>query len=120
MPVLTVSADWTPVSVTDPYNSARSSTNGGYARYAPTSVKLLTDSPAAGTTLPAVATHAIITVKGQPIRWRADGTAPTASEGHYMAAGESLVIEGSPLWLRRFQFIDTAAGASEVTVTYFY
>jgi hypothetical protein len=115
-----ISADWQPVVVsTDsygPFNSA----NGGYARYTPTTAKGLTDSPIVGTALPGIARHAIITVKDNPIRWRADGTAPTASEGHYMPAGTDLAVENSADWLKRFKFIDTAAGASEVTVTYFY
>jgi hypothetical protein len=113
-------AEWQPVLVADGANPAYSSATGGYARYLPTTAKLLTAAPTAGTTLPGIARHAIITVRSNPIRWRADGTAPTADEGQFMAAGESIAIDNSANWLRTFQFIDTAAGASEVTVTYFY
>lgn len=119
MTILAISADWIPVSVTDdatPYGNA----NGGYARYTPTTVKALSDAPVAGTTLPAIARHAIINVRSNPIRYKVDGNSPTASEGQFLAAGTDLVIENQPRTLKQFKFIDAAAGASEVTITYFY
>lgn len=40
------------------------------------------------------ACRAFITVETASIRWRCDGTAPTASVGHLAVAGDSIEIEG--------------------------
>ena len=61
---------------------------------------------------------ALVTVETQPVRFRMDGTAPTAAVGHVIAAGGSYVLEGH-LAIKNFQCIDTAAGASTVRVTTF-
>lgn len=61
---------------------------------------------------------ALITVETQPVRFRLDGTAPTASVGHVIAAGGSYIVEGT-VAIRKLSFIDTAAGASTVRVTTF-
>ncbi len=55
-----------------------------------TAVTLLTD---ASPTLPAGAKGALITVETDAVRWRADGTAPTASEGTYISALGSLTLD---------------------------
>jgi hypothetical protein len=67
-------------------------------------------TPAAG------ASNAVIAVSGAPVRWRADGTAPTASIGMPVAAGETLVV-GGPL-MSTIQFIQQS-GTAELDVTYF-
>lgn len=53
-----------------------------------TAVGLGSASPTltAGTTVK----RAIITVETDQVRWRADGTAPTSSEGHLLEAGDVL------------------------------
>lgn len=88
-----------------------------YARYTPTVATRLTDAPAAGVTIPDEANCATISVKGNPIRYRTGGTNPTASEGLYLPVGVWF-FENSRAWLLEFRFIDTAAGASEVTIQY--
>lgn len=65
------------------------------------------------------AQEALIVVETNPIRFRTDGVAPLAGTGMYLAAGQSMLIKGIET-LRKFKCIDTAAGASSVTVhTYF-
>jgi len=62
------------------------------------------------------ASNAMIIVSGAPVRWRADGTAPTASVGMPVAEGETIVI-GGPL-MGAIQFIEQS-GTAELDVTYF-
>jgi hypothetical protein len=93
-------------------------TGTGYARYTPSTVKKLTDAPAAGSALPTFAQHAIITVATKPVRMRFDGTDPTASEGLLIPADSVLVFPDQMELLKQMRFIDTAAGASEVTAVY--
>ena len=61
---------------------------------------------------------AVICVKDNPIRFRMDGTAPTASAGLYVPANTFWTIVGAEN-LANFSCIDTSAGASEVTVLFF-
>lgn len=61
---------------------------------------------------------AFITVETNQVRFRIDGTDPTASAGHVIAAGSSILLRGANT-LRNLRFIDTAAGASTVRVTTF-
>ena len=49
-------------------------------------------------------------------RWRADGTAPTASVGNLLLAGATFFYEGP---LSTFQIIGTAAGPSTIDVNYY-
>ncbi len=65
-------------------------------------------SSAKSLTVPAGATRAAVVATGQPVRWRQDGTAPTASIGMYIAVGVERVFEGS---LSKLQFIETTASA---------
>lgn len=58
--------------------------------------------------IPAVAQIAIIQSEEQAVRWRDDGTAPTATVGLLLAAGAWIVYYGD---LKRIQFIEQAAGA---------
>ena len=62
-------------------------------------------------------THAVIYISGAPVRWRADGTAPTATIGQFLGA-ESRIELMDPLtsyagFLQNVQFIqDTTAGSA--------
>ena len=60
-------------------------------------------------------TVAIIVPEGQGVRWRDDGTAPTASVGMPLAAGSVLVYDGD---LTRIRFIQQAATAT-INVSYY-
>lgn len=59
-------------------------------------------------TVPAGATYAVIQAETEGSRWRDDGSAPTATVGMTLAAGEELAYSGS---LAALQFIRQAAGA---------
>lgn len=65
------------------------------------------------------AKEALIDVETYAIRFRTDGVAPTATVGHYLAAGSSMVLKGMDN-LRKFKCIDTASGASSVKITVFF
>jgi len=58
---------------------------------------------------------AIITPEGQAVRWRDDGTAPTASVGMPLAAGVTLQYDGD---LTEIRFIEQVIGA-KLNVTYY-
>lgn len=62
------------------------------------------------------AIRAWVSVVGGDIRYRCDGTAPTASIGHYVADGGTAEIEGKTN-LTRFQMI-AASGTAAVTISY--
>jgi hypothetical protein len=66
-----------------------------------------------------LAKEALIDVETYAIRFRIDGVSPTASVGHYLASGQSMVLKGMDN-LRKFRCIDTAAGASSVKITVFF
>jgi hypothetical protein len=119
---LNISADWAPyisIGQGDPGLAQNNRSGNGYARYTPTTAKQLSTTPAAGAALPNDARSAWIYVLTNPVRVRTDGTNPTASEGFYIAAGSLIIVENQREFLRQLRFIDTAAGASEVTVQYF-
>lgn len=63
------------------------------------------------------ANSALVTCNSESIRYRF-GTDPTASTGHLMSAGDSLVIEGSGA-IRRFRMIRAGATDADVFITYF-
>jgi len=54
------------------------------------------------------AEKAIISPESQSVRWRDDGTAPTATVGYLLTAGSELEYEGP---LDRLRFIETASSA---------
>lgn len=62
------------------------------------------------------ATRANITVEDNPIRVRWDGTAPTTSEGHYMQAGDSMVLDFTAD-IYHFKAIATG-GDAKIRITY--
>lgn len=66
-------------------------------------------------TVPTGATMALIVPESQAVRWRDDGTAPTASVGMPVAVGESLNYDGD---LSRIRFIQQAASAT-LNVSYY-
>ncbi len=60
-------------------------------------------------------TMAVIVAEGQSVRWRDDGTAPTASVGMPVLANGVLSYDGD---LTRIRFIQTAATA-KLNVSYY-
>lgn len=58
--------------------------------------------------------YVIVQPESQNIRWRDDGTAPTASVGHLIVANQTYVFTRSQF--ARLRFIETAASAT-VNVT---
>ena len=59
-------------------------------------------------------TQAFVTVETNPIRWRADGTAPTTTIGHLANAGASITITGQAN-VSNFSMIATGASAAVYT-----
>lgn len=60
------------------------------------------------TSIPQNARFALIQCTGQDVRWRDDGTAPTASVGMMLTVGTSLIYNGD---LKAIRFIQTSATA---------
>lgn len=58
---------------------------------------------------------ALITPEGQAVRWRDDGTNPTASVGMPLAAGVTLQYDGD---LTQIRFIEQLGGA-KLNITYY-
>ena len=73
----------------------------------------LSDSTAL--TVPVGATLALIVAETQAVRWRDDGTDPTASVGMPLATGVSLSYDGD---LRAIRFIQQLASAT-LNVSYY-
>lgn len=59
-------------------------------------------------TVPAATDYAVIQVQDQQVRWRDDGTAPTATVGMLMSPGDVLKYDGN---LASLKFIEVAASA---------
>ena len=85
----------------------------------------VTTSAAGFASFPASARYAIIYVSTSPIRWRADGTAPTSTTGMFVDAGKYIefmeLTEGYSGVLRNISFIrDSSAGANAtLEIAYF-
>lgn len=75
-------------------------------------------SASAVLTVPAGTTMALIQATGAPVRWRADGTDPTATVGMLIDAGGEVMYSASTDALAALKFIRTTAGA-ELNVTYY-
>ncbi len=72
-------------------------------------------SASAALTVPTGATMALIVADTQAVRWRDDGTAPTASVGMPLAVGVSLSYDGD---LKAIRFIQQASSAT-LNVSYY-
>lgn len=72
-------------------------------------------SSATNLTVPAGATLAVIVPEVQPVRWRDDGTAPTASVGMPLGVAAVLSYDGD---LRQIQFIEQTASAT-LNISYY-
>lgn len=67
-------------------------------------------------TVPAGTVSALITAGANPVRWRADGTNPSATVGHYVAANGNIeIFQGD---LASVRFVATTA-TSALFITYF-
>ena len=85
------------------------------AQYAPAGfqrITVLTSSTAL--TVPATSKLALIQAETQNVRWRDDGTPPTAAIGMLLETGQILVYNGD---LAAIRFIETTASAS-LNITY--
>ena len=71
--------------------------------------------------LPAAANRVYITCETQDVRWRADGTAPTSTEGHTLAKDDSISFTSGNYrqFLETVEFIATSAGDGKLKLTYF-
>lgn len=72
-------------------------------------------SAATGLTVPAGATMALIIAEVQSVRWRDDGTNPTATIGMPLATSTSLSYDGD---LKSIKFIEQTASA-KINVSYY-
>lgn len=82
----------------------------------PLGYEQITDvSSATGLTVPAGSTHALIQPVTQNVRWRDDGTNPTASVGMQIAAGNDMWYSGD---LDAIKFFEETASA-ELNVSYY-
>lgn len=86
---------------------------------ADSAVGLDSASPAltAGSTVRGV----LITVEDAAVRWRADGTAPTTTEGHLMNVGDvlNLTDRNYRTMLGNLKFIRTTTTSGKLKITYF-
>lgn len=88
----------------------------GVGNLTPKGYQQLTSLASAATlTVPSGATVALIQAEGQAVRWRDDGTSPTASVGMLISSGETVPYSGS---LSAFKVIETAASA-KLNVSYY-
>lgn len=71
--------------------------------------------------LPNQAKRAYITCETQQVRWRADGTAPSATEGHILGKDDSISFTGANYrqQLEKIEFICTSSGDGKLKITYF-
>jgi len=72
-------------------------------------------SSAAALTVPDEARIALIQAESKSVRWRDDGTNPTASVGMVLDAGAAMLYDGS---LSAIRFIETAASA-KLNISYY-
>ena len=63
------------------------------------------------------ATFALITVESAAIRFRLDGTAPTATVGHVLEAGDSLFLDSAEQ-ITKVQFIRRDGVSATIRVSY--
>ena len=82
----------------------------------PTGFVQITPTVATGLTPPAETNYALISCQTQPVRFRDDAVDPTAAAGHLLPVGVFMTYTGD---LKAIKFIDTAAGASTVNISYY-
>ena len=85
-------------------------------KYSPLGYEQIADVSSAQTlTVPTGSRYALIQAVSQNVRWRDDGTDPTASVGMQLALGEDMLYSGN---LNVIAFFEEAASA-ELNVTYY-
>lgn len=77
--------------------------------------QLGTLSSAIGLTVPAGARVALIQAEAQIVRWRDDGTNPSATVGMPIAAGDTILYNGDLSAIKFFE----AAGGAKLNVSYY-
>lgn len=65
------------------------------------------------------AVAALVSAETQPMRFTVDGTTPTTTVGHLLAAGDYFVVRGEQN-VSRFKAIRTTGSSGALQVTYFY
>jgi len=72
-------------------------------------------------TLPGKAKRAYITCEDAAVRWRADGEAPDADEGHMLADGDSISFLSANFrqLLEKIEFIADTGTDGALKITYF-
>lgn len=84
--------------------------NAGFQADEPLGYQQITSlSAATALTIPSGTSFCIVTPETQAVRWRDDGTNPTATVGYPLDAGVELVYTGAQL--ARLKFIEQAASA---------
>ena len=68
--------------------------------------------------IPSKASYAIVNVNAQPLRYRDDGTVPTATVGMPLAAGDEIALV-SPAQIRAFRAIRSGGTDAEINVSYY-
>ncbi len=82
----------------------------------PLGYQKLTPTASTSLTVPTGARYALIKAEAFQVRWRDDGTDPTATDGMLIDVGDEFWYAGN---LAEIELIDTAAGASTVHVSYY-
>ncbi len=77
--------------------------------------QITTITTATGITAPDGTVLAIINIEAQAVRWRDDGTAPTAAIGMNRAVGDTFEYNGN---FADLQFIETTVGAI-INISYY-
>lgn len=106
------------VNTSNAFYNASGGGGGGGPPYAGTPLgyqQITSLATAATLTVPGTATFAIVGAETVDVRWRDDGTAPTASVGMILFAGTYIELAGD---LSVIQFIQTAATA-KLNVSYY-
>ena len=75
--------------------------------------------PVSGPYANTVARAALISLEDGDVRFRIDGGPPSATSGHYLTSGDTLVLSGTQA-LKQFQAIRTGEASGTLRVTYFY
>jgi len=72
-------------------------------------------------TIPSKSKRAFMTCEDAAVRWRADGTAPTADEGHLLAQDSSISFmeQGYKQLLENMKFIADTVTSGKLKITYF-